>query len=202
MRSNRVGCARVFKALQDYPSPQPVLRHFCVTMQTKPCLSDWQTNITSRSTKCAKVVIDPEKPVNFVVHTNATLRGISFVVTSSETKSGATLKICFPDQARQSLYNCRGNLVRLVGEEIARRVCCRLAALQAAQTLAEVPSSPPLRCVPSSSPGIYTLDVGKTHQLQLRAVGLVTSTRIDPSAVKEVEILDIILNPARRGKHQ
>lgn len=112
------------------------------------------------------------------------------------------MKICFPDQARRDLYNCRSNLVRLLGEEVARKVCCRLAVLKAASNLAEVPTHPPISRATTTAVGSYTLAVGKTHRLELRVLGGAKARSLPPDSVTEVEIVDVIKIPLAQGKRQ
>ncbi|UIJ97407.1 hypothetical protein LZK82_16795 [Rhizobium leguminosarum] len=123
------------------------------------------------------------------------LPGIDIVVTYLETIFGFTLKITFPDQARQELYNCRRNIAQRHGEQLTRLVCCRLALLRSARSLAEVPVSPPINRKSAAGTDLFTVNVGKAHLMQLRAIISGRSRPPDPVKVEEIQILDIIPMP-------
>lgn len=77
-----------------------------------------------------------------------------------------------------------------------------LSLLQAAPNMAEIPAKPPVSCTVSPASGKFTLNVGKTHQLEFRAANSPVAPIDDLSAVKEIEILGIIPTPAARGKQR
>lgn len=104
------------------------------------------------------------------------------------------MELSFVDARVQDLCSSQDALARRFGAAIARKICCRLAVLVAAPTLAQVPSSPPIGLSRFADAGRLAVAVGPTHCLVLQPLPQETATMSDLTQITRVLILGIEAN--------
>lgn len=106
----------------------------------------------------------------------------------------APLELSFADVQVQDLCSSQSSLARTFGADVARRICCRLAVLLAAPTLAHVPSAPPVGLRRLADPGQFAVAIGLTHRLVFDPLPKETKTMSDLTQISRVLILGIEAN--------
>jgi hypothetical protein len=99
------------------------------------------------------------------------------------------LRIGFSTAALARTFSEFDRLRRAFGDEMAYKLANRMAVLDAADTLALVPSLPPIGCRQLDGDARFGVMVAKTHRLVFCAIGANARKRtIDLARVTEIEI--------------
>jgi hypothetical protein len=104
------------------------------------------------------------------------------------------LELSFSDAQVRDLCSSQAALARTFGAEVARKICCRVAVLVAAPTLAQVPSSPPVGLRRLTNPGRFAVAIGVTHRLVFQPLTKETKTMSDLAQISRVMIVGIEAN--------
>lgn len=99
------------------------------------------------------------------------------------------MEITFSDAKVRDTYCSRSILVREFSVEIARMICCRLAVLAAAQSLAQIPSAPPVGLMAVDRAGTFSVSLGSRHALVFEAIASGAAHAGDVSAISEIRII-------------
>ena len=111
------------------------------------------------------------------------------------------MKLSFADARVQDLCSSRDALVIEYGAALARKICCRLALLMAAPTLACVPEALPVGLMRVAGQGRFAVAVGGTHSLEFYTLPKETSDMLDPSQVSMLLIIGVVANPSAKALH-
>lgn len=99
------------------------------------------------------------------------------------------MRIGFSTAALARTFSEFDRLRRAFGDEMAYKLANRMAVLDAADTLALVPSLPPIGCRQLDGDARFGVMVAKTHRLVFCAIGANARKRtIDLARVTEIEI--------------
>lgn len=109
------------------------------------------------------------------------------------------MELSFADAKVQDLCSSRTALVTEYGAVLARKICCRLAMLAAAPTLACVPTSLPVGLTRVGSHGSFAVAVGETHSLVFQPLPKETSPMSDLSQFSKVLIIALVANAAAKA---
>ena len=109
------------------------------------------------------------------------------------------MKITFSDGRVRDIYCSRSILVREFGVETARKICCRLAVLAAAQSLSQIPSSPPVGLMAVDRTGTFSVSLGAHYALVFEAIASGAAQAGDVSAISEIRIIGATPVPVARG---
>ena len=111
------------------------------------------------------------------------------------------MKLSFVDSKVQDLCSCRAALENEYGSALARKICCRLAGLVAAPTLAWVPLALPVGLIRVDGRGRFAVAVGATHSLEFYTLPKETSEMSDLSQISKLLIIGLVENPAAKAVH-
>lgn len=109
--------------------------------------------------------------------------------------SGTAVEISFKTAKLQKVCNSAALLQKTYGRENAVRIRRRLAVLEAASCLSDVPVLPPERChaLLGSRAGCFAVDVLQPYRIIFEPFGLASGrARINRKSVLAITILDII----------
>lgn len=109
------------------------------------------------------------------------------------------MKLSFADAKVQDLCSSRAALVNEYGSALARKICCRLAVLEAAPTFACVPLGFPIGLVRAGDHGRFGVAVGATHRLEFYTLPKETSEMSDLSQITKLLIIGLIANPSAKA---
>ena len=104
------------------------------------------------------------------------------------------MKIGFRDGGTQQLFNDHVRLEARYGSEVADKIASRMALLSVAKSLGQLPTCAPIRLRPYDGvPGLFTMDLGRQHRLQLLAIGekAAPGGPLVPEATKEIQVIGI-----------
>lgn len=104
------------------------------------------------------------------------------------------MELSFEDAQLQVLCSSQDALAKEFGAAVARKICCRLAVLVAAPTLAQVPSSPPIGLRSLRDAGSFAVAVGETHRLVFQPLTKETSEMSDLSQITRLLIIGLEAN--------
>jgi hypothetical protein len=125
-----------------------------------------------------------------------------FSVTQCEPELGVpSLKLSFVDAKVLDLCSSRDALVREYGSALARKICCRLALLVAAPTLACVPLAPPVGLMRVGSQGRFAVAVGAGHSLEFYTLPKETLEMSDLSQISKLLIIGLFANRSAKAVH-
>lgn len=111
------------------------------------------------------------------------------------------MKLSFADAQVQDLCSSRDALVKAYGATLARTICCRIALLLAAPTLACVPQARPVGLIRVDERGRFAVAVGLTHRLEFYPLPKETSVMSDLSRISQLLILGLVANPSTKALH-
>jgi hypothetical protein len=109
------------------------------------------------------------------------------------------VEIVISDTKVRDLCCSRRNLVRQFGEALAKRICCRLSMLEAAPTLAHMPTSPPIGLAAVDRKGSFSVVLDAAHRLHFRASGFKAEWADELHRVIEIDIIGPAPVQATRG---
>jgi hypothetical protein len=120
------------------------------------------------------------------------LQGALKSVTHKETRlRPALVRICFPDEKTQRLFNDYGLLSSRFGNHVARKIAIRMALLKAARHLGMIDDRPPVRLTRvDNSIDQFTVDLVPPKKLRFAAHN--TSPIDAPEELSRVEEIEII----------
>jgi hypothetical protein len=102
------------------------------------------------------------------------------------------LELSFADARVQDLCSRQDALVNAYGAALSRKICCRLALLAAAPTLACIPMDPPIGLRSLGQPGRFAVAVGSTHHLLFEAYSKETAAMTDFAQISTVMIIGLV----------
>lgn len=80
------------------------------------------------------------------------------------------MKISFDSRKLQKTFNCEKELIRVYGSNMAKKIKNRMALLEAAENLEDVPTTPPCRChaLGQNKKGQFAVDLEQPYRLVFR----------------------------------
>ena len=120
-------------------------------------------------------------------------------VTHHEAVKAAALELSFDDAKVRDLFCKREALVKEYGAALAKTICCRLAILSSAPSLAEVPVVRPVGLTPFGDRGQFAVAVGPTCQLVLQPLSVETVAMNHPSRISKLMIVGLVQRPSGRA---
>ena len=108
------------------------------------------------------------------------------------------MKLSFVDAKVKYLCSSRDALVNAYGAALARKICCRLALLAAAPTLACVPVDLPVGLKRVGGHGRFAVAVGTTCNLEFEILPKESSAMSDLSQISKLRIIGLV--PIRSAK--
>lgn len=109
------------------------------------------------------------------------------------------MELCFTDAKVRDLCSSQDALAHEYGEALARRICCKLAFLEAAPTLACVPSELPIGLIRIGDQGRYAVALGATHHLVFQAFPKETAAMADLAKISKLLIVGFGIGPAAKA---
>lgn len=111
------------------------------------------------------------------------------------------MELSFADAKVQDLFSSRDALVNEYGAALAWKICCRLALLKAAPSLACVPTALPVGLMRVGGYGRFVVAVGANHSLEFYALPKETSEMSDLSQTSKLLIIGLVANPSAKALH-
>lgn len=106
------------------------------------------------------------------------------------------MELSFADARVQDLCSSQDALVKEYGAALARKICCRLALLVAAPSLACVPMTLPIGLTRIGTEGRFSVALGVTHQLEFQGLIRETAVMTDLSQISNLLITGLVARPA------
>ncbi len=110
------------------------------------------------------------------------------------------MEISFDNPETRDLLCCQQNMVARFGNQLARLICCRLAVLRAAPSLAHIPAAPPISLVVSAKDGLCSVARGRLARLDFRPYAAKRVLAKNLAAISEIEIVGVGLIADAKGK--
>lgn len=108
------------------------------------------------------------------------------------------LDLSFSDARIRDLCCSKSALVRAFGDELARKIICRLAVLAAAPSLADVPMGPPVGLMRLATRGNLSVAVGADHHIFFQTIPVEAAQDTDFSLISKLLIIGPV--PVRAAK--
>lgn len=110
------------------------------------------------------------------------------------------MEISFDNPETRDLLCCQRSIVARFGNQLARLICCRLAVLRAAPSLAHIPTAPPIGLVVSAKDGLCSVALGRLGRLDFRPYAAKRVLAKNLPAISEIEIVGVSLTTDAKGK--
>lgn len=110
------------------------------------------------------------------------------------------MEISFNNPETRDLFCCQQNIVARFGIQLARLICCRLAVLRAAPSLAHIPAATPIGLVVSAEDGLCSVALGRLARLDFRPYAAKRGRAKNLPAISEIEIVGVTLIADAKGK--
>ena len=127
--------------------------------------------------------------------------GWDYLLLIANQRRDPSLKLRFADAQVQDLFSSRAALVNAYGSALAQRICCKLAVLTAAPTLACLPTSFPIGLTRLGGDGRFAVAVGATRRLEFYTLPKETSEMSDLSQISKLQIIGLVASPALKAVH-
>ncbi len=101
------------------------------------------------------------------------------------------MELSFSDAKVRNLCCTRSILVATFGAVLARKICCRLALLSAAPSLADVPVDFPVALAAADAQGRFSVALGQSHHILFQAMPMEGAKMSDLSHISKVQIIDL-----------
>jgi hypothetical protein len=126
---------------------------------------------------------------------------LDYLLRVANQRRDSSLKLSFADATVQDLCSSRVALVNEYGSALSHKICCKLAVLAAAPTLACVPSALPVGLRRVGDMGRFAVAVGTTHRLEFYTLPKETSEMSDLSQIFKLQIIGLVANSSAKAVH-
>lgn len=110
------------------------------------------------------------------------------------------MEISFDNPETRDMLCCKQRIVARFGNQLARLICCRLAVLRAAPSLAHIPAAPPIGLVVSAKDGLCSVALGRLARLDFRPYAAKRVLAKNLPAISEIAIVGVSLIADAKGK--
>ncbi|MEO6298266.1 MAG: hypothetical protein ABIV25_09050 [Paracoccaceae bacterium] len=102
------------------------------------------------------------------------------------------MELNFSDTKVRDLCCSHGALVAKFGAVLARKICCRLALLAAARSLADVPAAFPVGLLARDTQGRFSVALGPSQYLLFQVILMEGAKMSDLSLIAKVQIIGVV----------
>lgn len=110
------------------------------------------------------------------------------------------MELSFSDARVRDLYCSQSGLALEFGADLARKICCRLAHLAAAPSLADVSADFPVALAARDARGRFSVAIGPSHRLLFEAIPMEGARMSELSHISRLLIIGVVAVSAQKAR--